>query len=807
MNEVFDLSNYPGAEIFKPLTAGWVGKFEAAKRAKKLWQETADECTMFFSKSAAAMWNPEYERKFWRGIKAPKFRISLNLVFEAVAVFGPNLLWDVPQRTVEPKRALDLPPDILQLIQSDPQMAMQMAQELASRDPMAMQSLMQMMQQAQGMQGQQQQPGQPPQPPPNPAEMMLQMMQQTQQKSEATDKVVAMLMQQWLNYTPREQPKGGLIGQSELCVVDALVKGRAVTWSKPYKMPQSQQTLTGSFRESPDNLLIDPDFKSLDDAKWIAVKRVDPHWALERRFQLPKDSLKNRASLESSWTNAERGNDHRQHGDTNDLVVWYEVFSKTGCGARMTGMHMPVKDHLEEVIGDYAYLAIAPSVPFPLNCSSRDLQVGGSGGAGLSDDEVRKKFSWPIPYWSDDRWPIETLDFYPDPDSAWPIPPLSPGLGELKFLNFLIPWAANRIYNSSRDFWAIAGPHVEHYTKYLQEGLDQTIIPTPMMVEDVRKVITVLQQPEMRLDVWKIIELVSELFAKRVGLTEMAYGRNEDGTQNRTAEETLAKSRAVGVRPDHMRKKVVQWQSNISCLEAFCARWFVEGKDVEPLMGPMGRLLWERFVMSTDVQLVARQMKYTVSAASIRRPDRDRDVANFQQVMQQFGPVMQQYGFATGNYTPYNAMMKKWAEYHDARLDEMFIPPPPQPQPPQPTPEDLLQLQLGQMDLQGKQIDAQTKQMDAQAKMQQAQVDQLKSQLELKGLQAKLMLSSAADQQKTQAQAQQGQMDLQFKAMDSQQALQHKVVSNAMDLEQVAAMNKIKQAVAKRPKPASNSKA
>ena len=806
MNENIDLSTMPGYEIFKPLVSGWVSKIESAKRAKKLWQEVADECSMFFSKSAASMWDPAYEKKFWRGVKAPKFRISLNLAFEMVAVFGPSLMFDVPQRTVEPKRALELPPDIQMLIQNDPQMAMQMAQELARQDPLVMQSLMQMQQQMQMRQAQPQ-PGQPPAPPPNPGEMLMQLMIQTQQKSEATDKCVAMLMQNWLNYTPREQPKDGLIGQSELGIVDALVKGRGVLWSKPYQMPQSKQTLTGSFRESPDNLLIDPDFKSIHDAKWIAVKRVDPHWALERRFQLPPDSLKGRASLESSWTYGERGQDHRQDGQTNDLVVWYEVFSKTGCGARMTGMHMPVKEYLERTIGDFAYLAIAPSVPFPLNCSSRDLQVGGSTGAGLSDDEVRTKFAWPIPYWADDRWPIEVLDFYPDPDSAWPIAPLSPGLGELKFLNFLIPWAANRIYNSSRDFWAIAGPHVEHYTKYLNEGLDQTVIPTPMMVEDVRKVITVLQQPETRLDVWKIIEMVSDLFAKRVGLTEMAYGRNENGTQNRTAEETLAKSRAVGVRPDHMRKKVVQWQSNVSCLEGFCARWFVEGKDVEPLMGPMGRLLWERFVMSSDVQLVARQMKYTVSAASIRRPDRDRDVANFQQVMQQFGPVMQQYGFATGNYAPYNAMMKKWGEYHDARLEEMFIPPPPPVQPPQPTPEDQLQLQLGQMDLQGKQIDAQTKQMDAQAKMQQAQADQLKSQLELKALQSKLMLSSAADQQKLQTQAQQSQMDLQFKAVDGQQQLQHKVVSNAMDLEHQSEMQSIKQTMAAKPKPASNSKA
>ena len=757
MNEMLDLANVPGYEIWKPVVFGWLAKIEAAKRAKKHWQEISDECSMFFSKSAAAMWDPSYEKKFWRGVKAPKFRISLNLAFEMVAVFGPNLLWDVPHRTVEPKRQLELPQDFLQFAQQDQQLAM------------AMQMLMPM-----------------------------------QQQSEASDKLVAHLVQLWLNYTPREQPKGGLVGQSELCVVDALVKGRGILWAKPYRMPQSQQTLTGSFRESPDNLLIDPDFKSIDDAKWIAVKRVDPHWALERRFQLPHDSLKGRASLESSWTYGETGADHRAQGqNTNDLVVWYELFSKTGVGARLSGMQLSIKQHVEEVIGDYAYLAIAPSVPFPLNCSSRDLQVGGSMGAGLSDEEVRRKFEWPIPYWADDRWPIEVLDFYPDPDSAWPIAPLAPGLGELKFLNFLIPWAANRIYNSSRDFWAIAGPHVDHYTKYLQEGLDQTIIPTPLMVDDVRKVITVLQQPETRFDIWKIIELVSELFAKRVGLTEMAYGRNEDGTQNRTAEETLAKSRAVGVRPDHMRKKVVGWQSAISSLEAFCARWFVQGEDVEPLMGPMGRFLWERFVMSTDVQLVAREMTYTVSAASIRRPDRDRDIANFGQLTQIYSPVAQQYGFATGNYQPYNAILKKFGELHDMRMEELYIPPPPPPPPAEPTPQDQIELAKAQMELQGQQVELQGTALKAQAEQAKAAADQQKTMNELQAARMSLMMSQASDQQQMQTQAEAGQLDLMMKAVGGKQDLTQAALSNALDLEHQQSMQQIKQQQAKKPKPTS----
>jgi hypothetical protein len=749
-NEDFDLSLAPGYEFLRPLTTGWTTLIEAAKRTKAEWDEIAQECLMFYSKSSAAMWKPEYARKFWRGIKPPRFQISINRIFEAVAIFAPNLMFDVPHRTVEPKRALELPPDFMQFLQQDPQMM-----------------------------------------------QFMQMIAPQQQQSEISDRLVAYLMQLWLNYTPREQPKGGLIGQSELAIVDALIKGRGVMATRPYRMPQSDHVLTGSFREAPENLLIDPDFHTLDDAKWIALKRVDTHWTLERRFKLPPNSLKGRASLESSWHYGTSGSEYRQSGESNDLVVWFEIWSKTGCGARLTGMHTPLKQHLEEVVGDYAYLAIAPAVPFPLNCWSEDLRRGGASGKGLTDDEVKEKFRWPIPTWADDRWPIETLDFYPDTECSWPVAPMAPGLGELKFLNFLIPWACNRAYSTSRDFIAIAGAHVDHYTKYLEEGNDLTVIPTPVGVADVRAVLQVLQFPAMNMDVWKLIEMVGNLFDRRVGLTESAYGMNEGGTQSRSAEDVIQKQRAVGIRPDHMRRKVVQWQSAMSCLEAFCARWFVQGKDVMPLMGPLGSALWERYVMSTDVQLVTREMAYTVSTASIRRPDRDRDVANLTQLIGMVMPAIQGHIQQTGDVTGYNKLLTKWGEFHDMRVDEFTLPPPPPPQPPQPTPQDEVNLAIAQLELQGKQIDVQGKIAAEQAK---AQSSQVKSQAELEAARLKLMLSQAAGTQQLQQSAESGRLAVTQKAVEGQQDLRHNLLSNELDLVHQLEMSRIKQAQARQPK-------
>jgi len=269
------------------------------------------------------------------------------------------------------------------------------------------------------------------------------------------------------------------------------------------------------------------------------------------------------------------------------------------------------------------------------------------------------------------------------------------------------------------------------------------------MVDDVRKAVTLIQQPETRADVWRIIEFVSEQFDKRVGLTDLAYGLNPGGTQSRTAEETSAKVRAMGVRPEHMQRKVVEWQSEIATVEAFLTRWFVDGDSVYPRLGPIGKYLWERYIMMGDVERVVRQMQYSVSASSIRRPNRDRDIANYQQVMQYFVPTAQEYAQQTGNYSAYNWLKNKWAEYHDLDLsgaDLEMLQPDAQAQ--------QLQQQQAAMEMAKIQADLQAKQLDMQAKQMELQGKQAQIGMTLEGKRAELELQAqGAQQQMAQDQA------------------------------------------------------
>lgn len=758
---------YMPLEFLRPLVNGWLGKIELAKRARQPWAETAKECMAFFSEPTGFMWDPKYEGRFWsKTVQAPKFQLTIAKAFELVAIFGPTLWSNVPYRSVQPKRLPEIPLELLGLT-PDPQMQM-MAQQNPQMQQMLQQQMMQM-------------------------QMQQQQFQQQQAMLNAEDKTVAGLMEMWLNYTPIEQAGGGLEIHGEAAVTEALIKGRGLLMPKPYKMPGSKRTLTGCFHKTVDDLFIDPDATNVEDAQWIAIRWVQPWWVAEERFQLPPGTLRRSGTLESAFSEGSRWDDplssaRRMAGQTHDLVEYYEVWSKAGCGARLTNVETPVGQRLEEVVGKYAYCVVAPSVPFPLNAPSERFR------SGASDAEVRAMFSWPVPTWTDDRWPVAMLDFYRKPNCLWPVPPMAPGLGELKFLNVMISHMCNRIWSSSRDFIAVPKHAYEELREILESGADQTILPLNEQTAqngDITRLVSFLQQPPTNMDTWRIIEAVSELFDRRVGLTDLLYGMNPGNTQPRSAEEVSTKRSMVSVRPDYMAKKVEQWSSEAARMEAFCARFFVTGEDVEGRVGPFGRMLWERYIMSSDVERVVREMQYTVAAGSARRPNKDRDVANIGQFITQFGQVLAQHGQMTGDMTAVNGMIKIWGKGADMDVSELMLPPPP----PQPDPHQLQQQQL---------------EMQQQAEQQKAQVKQQELAMKQQAQQQKMQLDAVAQQQQLAADQQRHEQEMRQDQEEHAQEMQQDMADHALQMRVLAGklqMDRLKLAQqAQKPQPAANGK-
>jgi len=659
--------------VLKPLVQGWKGKIRAAIRHKKPFQEVADECMAFFSGAAGFMWERNYKHKFWddkgAGIK-PRFHMTIAKAFELVAIFGPVLYHKNPVRTVNPRRGLPLEP----MMFGDP------------NDPAGQQA--------------------------------FQQVQQQQQHRDSEDRMRSELMSRYMNWTPNEMPSGGLAEHAEMAVTEALVKGRGVLRVEPYQYPGSGQTMPVQSYVSVDNLLIDPDAENFDfdSCWWIAIKNVMHTWQAERRWGLKKDSLRDKGDAESNWSRGERegddlGNYRRGEGNTNDMITVWEIFSRGGIGARLCGLKNSLAESLDEAAGDFCHLVIAENVEYPLNFPDKDVFKA-------SDEEVREVFGWPIPTWTDDRWPISVLDFYKKPNSAWPIAPMAPGLGELKFINVMVSHLTNRIWTSSRDFIGVAESAYQDLRRTLESGQDQVLLKIPDLHGDIDKVVKFITQPQTNRDVWLIIEAVMELFDKRVGLSELLYGMKTGNTQDRSATETSAKREFVSVRPDYMASRVEKWLTEASRLEAFVIRWFVTAEDVAEVLGPIGAQLWRSLIEETDVNRTVRELEYRIEAGSARKPNKDREVANANQAMQVLLPVLDNHANATTDTGPVNNIIKRFLDAIEMPTDGLAMgqrmPPPPPPQQ-GPTPE--------QMQMQMQQQESQFKQQEMQQKLQSSQAD------------------------------------------------------------------------------------
>ncbi len=702
------------ADALRGLTKAWLGKIEIALEchARKAFLDVADQCTTFFAGTAGEFWSSEFQEKFLGTKTASQFKIQINKAFELVALFGPVLYNRNPVRTNSFPPPISLEPTLF----GDP------------NDPYVQQAFQAAVAQ--------------------------------QEQETARLRVGTQLMDRYLNYTPDEQPGGGLKTHGEQAVTDALVTGRGILAPRGYNMPASSRKLTGCFHISYRDLITDPDARKIDfgDTRWIGIRHIETNWEAERRFRLPKGTLKNRTKLESAESQAEReaydlGEMERQAGTTFDLFEWWELFSVGGAGGRLAGLDTPLKDALDKYVGDFAYICVAKNVEWPLNLP---LEVARSA----SPEEVRRRLSWPVPYWMDRRWPVALLEFYRHPRRAYPIAPMSPGLGELTFLNFLLSRICKRTWDASRLMMAVLGSAKKEVEKALKSLDDSVVFELDDVHKAIDQVISFLVVPDISKDIWAIAAQVMELFDKRTGLTELWYSMSS--TQARTATESQIKAEKASIRPEYMAGKVEDFLTDASQMEKLCAHWEgISSRDVQPLLGSIGAKLWDELILSQPPELVAREMRCKVVAGSAKRRNKQLELSNLTELYPGMSQQFTLYAQTTGDSGPANALNDKLCDamQMDANGLRMQAFMPPQLNEPQISQEDQLAAQM-QMEQEAHQAEmqrlgeshAQELQQDAEAHEQELEQKQAEAAQALDIELAKARVQAQLTEMKTQSQ-------------------------------------------------------
>lgn len=714
----------PGSyEMFtRPIVQVWEGLLRRGKESKKLFNERSAQVESFYSGGAGAMWEQSYMARFMgspTAIQPPKFKITMNVAFEHVALLGPLLFWEMAERKVRPHRTLQLDP--MAVSGGDPQMAQyfeQLAQQQAAED--------------------------------------------------ARNEMRARVLEHMLNYFQRELPGGGLSKHSELAIFEALTKGAGFLRTDDYKFPFSDKTLVGSTFVSADDILVDPDCRDplWNTARWVAIRHVSKYYEVEEHFGLPSGSLLSYARLSTANAAYQFGSpvvNTTPPSVTKDAVEWYEIYSRAGMGNKLAGTREVILPEFDQARGDdFAYLCICPGCPFPLNLTGRDLVQDYA-----TPEFVKQQTDWPTEYWRDNKWPVSMLSFYPHNGvSAWPEPPLAPALGELTILNILISAYVQQAYENRQQIIA----HMKGAIENLPQLLQSTVSPLsleliPGIHKSVNEVVQFMQRPEINNDIPETIQFVLELLEKRTGLSDMLYGGNA-GANPRSATEYQGKMDTVNIRPEHMQKKVAAWQSEVADKEVLCAYIHVKAADIADALGPFGVVAWDELITNESPESILRGSKAFIEASGIRRPNKAKDMMDLQGMQQYLMPILAGYMTQTNDPGPLNGFIKSLGEAGEIETDGFLFP---EPQP-NPQMEQQQQAELAK-------LEAETRKLDADAQKTMAEAENVGSDNETK------ILDHQLKQQTAQQQMDLKERDAQLKAETKQQELQHKQVAHEQDMQ------------------------
>jgi hypothetical protein len=641
----------------RPIVQNWLDKIALAREHKKPFQDDAEEAMHFYDGDNAWMFKNEYtrgERGFVKGIAPPAFRMTINRVWEAVRLFGAVIYHRNPNRTVSSRQYPAISPAMLGIFPQPP--------------------IPQMGPDGQPMMGPDGQPIMMPDPG---MQMYEQMVQQTQFASERRG-VIAKLLEEYLNYTPHELH---LKDHSRKVVDEALIKGAGCWFTELYQFPGTELRVAGSFYESFDNVLWDPDADDQKDILWLARKRTHPKEFVAQRFGIPIEDLKgHNESYESRSKKGDRGYETRKrNGKTNDLVSYWEIYSKTGFGDRLKDAPKELRGKFDG-LGQNCYLVVCDGVPYPLNMPPALLEEpADESGVPAS---LFQAAQWPIPFWIEpEGWPCTVLQWHGKPGYSYPISIIKPGIGELRFINWAMSFIATKIATSSTTMIGVAKAADDNLKSKILDGGEggfNIVEISEAIGRRVDDVVSVFNLPGIPPELWQIVSAVTDLFDRRVGLTELVYGMSRN--QFRSAAEASVKAEQISVRPDDMASALEDAMSELARKEAFLARWLVQPQDVEPLLGPMAAQAWAIHVQNMNPDEIVREFDYRVEAGSAKKPNKGTKVEQINQAMQVLMPVAQGM-LQAGMPSLFNALMEDWGRALDIDVQKYLLPPPPPPPP------------------------------------------------------------------------------------------------------------------------------
>jgi len=585
----------------------------------------AEETGKFFDSAHNWMWKEEYakaEEGFLRqdgNQRLPGFMVTINKISDAVDLYGPSLMQRYPQVDVSPNFQPLVNPESLML------------------DPEADEQAM----------------------------MLWQQIQQDREMTHAHRETTAEIAESYLNWLQVEAKKKA---HARRCITDAIVSGLGVLYHELFwprggdiKYPRSR-----FIRWS--QLIKDPDAECPEDVQWIAIEWTVPTNLLERKFGLMPGSLQGKMQSAQSQVSRAGRNDAKNNRRSKswDLTTYWEVYSKNGFGARLKNskdIPSEVKALVEEW-GDFCYLAVADNCQYPLNIPTEAL-------VSESPEDIFERAHWPIPFYQDsgagEDWPVTELYFKENPAGKWPISIFKPLIGEIRFVNWVMSFLADKTAQSATEYIGVLKSVADDIQQQIatQRGAFQLLKVDGTAGRRIDELISFLRKPDFDVNLWRMATEVMDIIEKGSGVTELLYGQMS--RQMRSAEEASVLQGNATIRPDDMASKTDDWYSLAAKKEWQAAVWLLDPEDTINVLGPAGSWVFGNRIQTEEFSTVSGDYNYRLVAGSARKPNkaqREQSLLRLGQAAMQYWQMLTQLGI-TDPYNKWVIEMAKALEIED----------------------------------------------------------------------------------------------------------------------------------------------
>lgn len=609
--------------VLLPLVKAWQTQLTGARdQKKKEFGKDADWAQRLFEgKRVDESYQPKLDEFREAGINPPSIILEVNKIAEAMQLMVPAMYVQNPKALISPTKRPIMGPESIGV--QDPQMLMEYQQ------------------------------------------FSQQQQYQNQILTDAAD-----VFQRVINYSQNELDKEA---EAKLWLHDALLKGMGILVTEIHQPPGFQYAMVGSFRKSINDLLIDPNAEEWSGVKWIAIRYLEPSWQIEEERGYPPGVLKKYCTHDSSTTRGERSRnkERRYKGRKHDLLEYWKVFSKMGSGEKFTD-NKDVEG-LDQFFGKYCYWEIAKGVPYPLNMPSWEL----GGPMKLPPEVLFHKAQWPIPfYFSENGWPFVPLYFHPHTERVWPIGHFKFAKGELEYLNWSASFMATKTATACNTILA----HVKDASDDIKNALENgrggySRVELPQVIgKRIQDVISILDPPPFNPELHNSHNRFEMNADKRIGLSQHIYGM-ESQKQMRSRGEADYREQHATTRQTAFAKDTDKALSKVIAQESFAMRWALQPKDVAPIVGPLGGMVWQRLITETDPEVVVREFDFRIEAGSSRRPNLDKLQDQANEIMQIVMPFAKGVYEAWGDPSLMNALWSFWGKAMEyEHIGEFMLP-------------------------------------------------------------------------------------------------------------------------------------